>query len=124
MRNRNFDIRRVRLLISTLANFGVTRRIRRLVDRQAGAALTGWAGLALHISQAGARRPLYPSWAAMITSADGSSRASPDFPHTPVPLDVTKLRCVELFSGECLAKPRPNWPKSSGELMRLSVPRA
>src|SRR4051812_38293761 len=58
---------RTQALRSTLANFGVTRRIRRLVDRQAGAALTGWAGLALHISQAGARRPLYPSWAAMIT---------------------------------------------------------
>ena len=32
---------------------------------------------------------------------------------SPCRWDVTKLRSVELFSGECLAKPRPNWPKSS-----------
>ena len=78
-------------LSSTLANFvGDLTRIRRRDDRQAGAAPTGWAARAMHIFQAGARRPLYPSWAAMITSADGPSRASPDFPHIPVPLGCNK----------------------------------
>ena len=80
-----------RALSSTLANFvGDLTRIRRRDDRQAGAAPTGWAARAMHIFQAGARRPLYPSWAAMITSADGPSRASPDFPHIPVPLGCNK----------------------------------
>jgi len=82
---------KLRNLSSTLANFvGDLTRIRRRDDRQAGAAPTGWAARAMHIFQAGARRPLYPSWAAMITSADGPSRASPDFPHIPVPLGCNK----------------------------------
>ena len=115
---------------------GDPTRILRLVDRQAGAASTGWAVRALHISQAGARRPLYPSWAAMITSADGPSRASPDFPHIPVPLGCNKtplgrtllrrvprqappkLAKVELR--EQLAKAGPSLPERPGESTRSS----
>ena len=109
-------------LNSTLANFvGDLTRIRRRDDRQAGAAPTGWAARAMHIFQAGARRPLYPSWAAMITSADGPSRASPDFPHIPVPLGCNKtplgrtlLRRVPRQAPPKLAKVELMlWPKKA-----------
>jgi len=50
----------------------------------------GWAGRALQISPADTRRPLCPSWVAMIPSADSPSLHRRIFPYVPAPLGCNK----------------------------------